>query len=59
MAKYNVNLIFKDASITLNEVITRVLKMELQNKFNMTCNYLDEKILDSHIHYSQVEVSNN
>lgn len=59
MAKYNVNLIFKDASITLNEVITKVLKMELQNKFNMTCNYLDEKILVSHIHYSQVEVSNN
>ena len=30
MVKYKVNLKFKDASISLNEIITEVLKIELQ-----------------------------
>ena len=39
MVKYKVNLIFKDASISLNEIITEALKIELASMLNMTCNY--------------------
>ena len=41
MVKYKVNLLFKDDSKSLNEIITEVLKIELHNKFVMTCNYKD------------------
>ncbi len=44
MVKYKVNLKFKDASKSLNEIITEVLKIELQNKFMMTCNSLDGEL---------------
>lgn len=59
MVKYKVNLKFKDTSKSLNEIITKVLKLELQNKFNMTCNYLNKELSCNHTHYSQVEGSNN
>ena len=59
MVKYKVNLMFKDASISLNEIITEVLKIELANMLNMTCNSLDRKLPYNHTHYSQVEGSSN
>ena len=58
MVKYKVNLKFKDTSKSLNEIITEVLKMELQKRF-MTCNYLDRELPYNHTHYSQVEGSSN
>ncbi len=59
MVKYKVNLKFKDTSKSLNEIITKVLKLELQKKFNMTCNYLNKELPCYHTRYSQVEGSNN
>ena len=59
MVKYKVNLKFKDASISLNEIITEVLKIELQNKLNMTCNSLNRELPCNHTHYSQIEGSSN
>ena len=59
MVKYKVNLKFKDASISLNEIITEVLKIELQKKLNMTCNYLNRELPCNHTHYSQKEGSSN
>lgn len=59
MVKYKVNLKFKDTSKSLNEIITEVLKIELQKKLNMTCNYLDRVLPCNHTHYSQVEGSSN
>ena len=59
MVKYKVNLKFKDTSKSLNEIITEVLKIELQKKLNMTCNYKNyEPPLES-THYSQMEESSN
>ena len=59
MVKYKVNLKFKDASISLNEIVTKVLKIELQKRLNMTCNYLNRELPCNHTHYSQVEGSSN
>ena len=59
MVKYKVNLKFKDTSKSLNELITEVLKIELQKKFVMTCNYKDYELPCNHTHYSQVEGSSN
>ena len=59
MVKYKVNLIFKDASISLNEIITEVLKIELQKKLNMTYNYKNYELPLESTHYSQVEGSSN
>ena len=59
MVKYKINLMFKDTSKSLNEIITEVLKMELQKKLNMTCNYLDRELPLESTHYSQVEGSSN
>ena len=59
MVKYKVNLKFKDASISLNEIITEVLKIELQKRLNKTCNYLDRELPCNHTHYSRVEESSN
>lgn len=59
MVKYKVNLKFKDTSKSLNEIITEVLKIELQKKLNTTCNYLSRELPCNHIHYSQVEGSSN
>ena len=59
MVKYKVNLKFKDESISLNEIITEVLKIELQKKLNMTCNYKNYELPCNHTHYSQMEGSSN
>ena len=59
MVKYKVNLKFKDASISLNEIITEVLKIELQKRLNMTCNYKNYELPCNHTHYSQMEGSSN
>ena len=59
MDKYKVNLKFKDTSKSLNEIITEVLKIELPNMLNMTCNYLDRELPLESTHYSQVEGSSN
>ena len=59
MVKYKVNLMFKDASISLNEIIIEVLKIELQKRLNIACNYLDRELLLESTHYSQVEGSSN
>ena len=59
MVKYKVNLKFKDESISLNEIITKVLKIELQKKFVMACNYKDYELPCNHTHYSQMEGSSN
>ena len=59
MVKYKVNLMFKDTSKSLNEIITEVLKMKLQKKLNMTCNYLNRELPCNHTHYSQTEGSSN
>ncbi len=59
MVKYKVNLKFRDNSKSLNEIITEILKIELQKKLNMTCNYLDRELPLESTHYSQVEGSSN
>ena len=59
MVKYKVNLMFKDTSKSLNEIITEVLKIELQKRLNITCNSLNRELPCNHIHYSQVEGSSN
>ena len=59
MVKYKVNLMFKDASVSLNEIITEVLKIELKKKLNITCNYLDRELPCNYTHYSQVEGCSN
>ena len=59
MAKYKVNLMFKDTSKSLNEIITEVLKIELQKKLNMTCNYKNYELPFNHTHYSQIEGNSN
>ena len=59
MVKYKVNLKFKDTSKSLNEIITEVLKIELANMLNMTCNYKDYELPCNYTHYSQAEGSSN
>lgn len=59
MVKYKVNLKFKDTSKSLNEIITEVLKIELQKRLNMTCNYLNRELPCNHNHYPQSEGSSN
>ena len=59
MVKYKVNLKFKDTSKSLNEIITEALKIELQKKFVMTCNYKDYELPCNYTHYSQAEGSSN
>ena len=59
MVKYKVNLKFRDNSKSLNEIITEVLKIELQKKFNMTCNIYNRDLPLESTHYSQVEGSSN
>ena len=59
MVKYKVNLIFKDTSKSLNEIITEVLKIELQSKFKIDYNYLDKNLPLKSIHSSQMKESSN
>lgn len=59
MVKYKVNLKFNEDGKSLNETITEVLKIELQKKLNMTCNYLNRDLPCNHTHYFQSEGSSN
>jgi len=59
MVKYKINLKFKDTGKSLNEIITEVLKIELQKKINMTCNILKRELPWNHTHYSHIEGSSN
>lgn len=59
MVKYKVNLKFKDTGKSLNEIITEVLKIELQKKVDMTCNILKIELPCDYTHYSQNEGSSN
>ena len=59
MVKYQINLKFKDESKSLNEMITKVLKLELQKKFNMTCNYLNKELSLESTHCSKYGRDNN
>ncbi len=59
MVKYKVNLKFKENGKTLNEIITNVLRIELEKKINMTCNILNKEVPFNRTHYSQSERSMN
>ena len=59
MVKYKVNLKFKEDGKSLNETITEVLKIELNEKINETCNILKKELTFNHTHYSQSEGSSN
>ena len=59
MVKYKVNIKFKKNEKSLNELVTEVLKIELQKKLNMTCNYKNYELPCNHTHYSRVEGSSN
>ena len=59
MVKFKVNLKFKDNGKSLNELITEVLKIELEKKINTTCNILKKDLPFKHTHYSQSEGSSN
>ncbi len=57
MVKYKVNLKFKENGKSLNEIITEVLKIELNKRINATCNILKKELPFNHTHYSQNEGS--
>ena len=57
MVKYKVNLKFKEDGKSLNEIITEVLKIDLQKRLNKTCNYLNRELPRNHTPYSQMEGS--
>ena len=59
MVKYKVNLKFKDTGKSLNEIITNVLKIELEKQINIACNNLNKNILKKHTHYFRNERSMN
>lgn len=59
MVKYKVNLKFKETGKSLNEIITEVLKIELQKKIDMTCNIFKRELPCNHTRYSQMEGSSN
>ena len=55
MVKYKVNLKFKENGKSLNEIITEVLKIELNKKTNETSNFLKKELIFKPSHYSQLE----
>lgn len=55
MVKYKVNIMFKEDGKTLNDVITKVLKIELQKKFGMICINGKSELSSGCTHYSQKE----
>jgi hypothetical protein len=59
MVKYKVNLKFKENGKSLNEIITGVLKIEINKIVNKTCNILNKEVLSSGTHYSQNGGSSN
>ena len=58
MVKYKFNLKFKENDKSLNEIITNVLKIELEKQYT-TCNNFNKKISKAPAHYSQSERSMN
>lgn len=59
MVKYKVNLKFKENGKSLNDIITNVLKIELEKNINVTRNILKKELPCGHTHYSQSEGSSN
>ena len=59
MVKYKANLKFKEDGKSLNEIITEVLKIELQKKIDAICNILKKELPLESTHYSQMEGSSN
>lgn len=59
MVKYKVNLKFKENGKSLNELITEVLKIEINKKINETCNILKKELTLGSTHYSQSERSSD
>ncbi|MDD6224033.1 MAG: hypothetical protein PUB18_03440 [bacterium] len=59
MVKYKVNLKFKENGKSLNELITEVLKIELNKKINETCVFFKKELPFNRTHYSQSEGSSN
>jgi len=59
MVKYKVNLKFKENGKSLNELITEVLKIELNKKINDTCVFSKKELALGSTHYSQSEGSSN
>ena len=59
MVKYKVNLKFKENGKTLNETVTKILKIELQKNINKTCNILNLELPLDSTHYSQIKGSSN
>ncbi len=57
MVKYKVNLKFKENGKSLDDIITNVLKIELEKHTNMNCNILNKEILLKHNNYFQSEKS--
>ena len=57
MVKYKVNLKFKENGKSLNEIITNVLKIELEKNFSMTCDILNKEIKFNHTQCFQSERS--
>ena len=55
MVKYKINLKFKDTSIFLNEIITKLLKIRLQKQLNINCNYKNYELPLELTHYYPVE----
>ena len=55
MVKYKVNLKFKENGKSLNEIITDVLKIELEKITNITCNNSKMGFPFKHTYYSQNE----
>ena len=52
MAKYKVNIVFKDSDKSLNQIITEVLKIELQSKFY---SIVPIKTNTNNTHYSRLK----
>ncbi len=59
MVNYKINLIFKDSGESLNEVITKALKKDIQIKTNMVCKNFKGYVSSNYTHYSQDERSMN
>ena len=59
MVKYKINLIFNDKAKSLNDILTKTLKIELEKKFKTTCKIPNLELPFMHTHYSQKEGSSN
>lgn len=59
MVKYRINLNFKENGKSVNEIITEVLKIELEKNINTTCNILKNEEPFNSAYYSQNERNSN